>query len=91
MKLIRTLFKLALAATAFIYALCLFNDITFFDYTVTEQGGILSIVGQELKLNSNAANAVLETYENAEAQAAEWLPAKLLSTVKSISRILNGS
>ena len=91
MKFIKGLGKLAIGITAFLYALCLFNGVTFFEYTVTDQGGILSVAGKSVEINTDAARIFWKTYANAEAQAAEWLPSKVQSAIEQLSSLLNGS
>ena len=89
MKLIKRLGKLVFAITALLYALCLFNGENFFEYTVTEQGGVISVAGQSLEINTEAATTIRETYTQAEAQASEWLPKKLKATVRRLYSILS--
>ena len=88
MKLIKTLGKAAFALTALLYSACLYNGITFFEYTSTDDGGILSIAGHDLEINTNAANTFWETYSQAEEEAAKYLPEKVSSAIKRLSQLL---
>ena len=90
MKFIKRLGKIAVAFTAFLYALCLFNGVTFFEYTATDRGGTLSVAGQCVEIDTRAANIFWETYASAEEQASEWLPVKVRSAIKHLSAFLNG-
>ena len=88
MKFARKICKLALTLAAFTYALCLYNGDPFLEYTATDESVILSVVGRELEISTEAANTIKETYDKAEAQAGKWLPSKIKATVQRLYSLL---
>ena len=88
MKFARRFCKLTVTLAAFIYALCLYNGDPFLEYTTTDESVILSVIGQELEISTEAANTIKETYIKAEAQAGKWLPEKIKTTVRRIYSLL---
>lgn len=85
MKLIKNTAKAAITVSLILYAFCLFNGITFFDYTVTEDGGILSVIGKTYSINTHSAGLFWDAYTKAEEKAAELLPEKLEQAIAWIS------
>ena len=85
MKIIKNAGRVMLTATACLYAFCLFNGITFFDYIPTPQGGTLSIAGYSLDVSSHAANTFWQVYADIESKAAELLPRGIQRAVEWIS------
>lgn len=89
MKLIRAVGKSIFTAIILVYAFCLFNGITFFDYSVTDNGGTLYVVGNSYDVSSPVASNFWQLYTSAESRAAELLPEQLEQAIDWVYKQLS--
>ena len=85
MKIIKKTCRALVTLALCIYTFCLFNGITFFDYTATSEGGTLSVVGHDMEVITPAAASFWELYVSAERCAADILPGQLRTAVSKLA------
>ena len=91
MRFLNLFLKAGVAIVMTTYATCLINDVTAIDYTETENGGSISIIGHSVNLKENIASDFMEAYVRAEEQATKWLPSKIRYAVEQLSELFNGA
>ena len=89
MNLLKKTGKLLFTAGMCVYAFCLINGITVFDYTASADGGTLSIVGYSIDLSAPYTNAFWDLYTDIEQKAASVLPSGARQAVQWISQLLS--
>lgn len=89
MKLIRAVGRSIFTAVLLVYAFCLFNGITFFDYSASDNGGTLYVVGNSYDVNSPTASIFWQLYTSAESRAAELLPEQLEQAIAWVHKQLS--
>ena len=88
MKYVKWLGKITLTVVALAYGLCLYQGDPLLEYTTTDRSVILSVVGGEVEINTQAAIALKEKYAKAEEEAGKCLPPKIKNVIRGISRFL---
>ena len=91
MRFSKLFIKTAMAIIITVYAACLLNDVTVIDYTATEDGGRISIIGHNVDVTDDIAEGFVEAYTKAEEQATKWLPTKIRYAVEQRSKLFNGA
>lgn len=88
MKIIKKTGKLIFTVSLCLYAICLINGVTFFDYTATSDGGTLSVVGYTVDITGSTAASFWDIYTRVERKAAEILPKQVSAAVDWIAQKL---
>lgn len=73
------------AFLVFAYGFCLINGIVFLDLEMTESGGLLQFIGNNIPIKNQTANEILSMYTEAELNAREIIPEKLRDWLTEIS------
>ncbi len=84
-KLSHILFKTLIVLALILMTYCAFSGIKPISCDIDENGGSISIVGNEIPIESSE---IIDAYNDAEERASELIPKKLRVALKRISELL---
>ena len=73
-KILKKTLRLLLAGAVVVYCYCLIKGIEPIDYRASENGGIVSVAGNEIELAGEEFREAAEVYGKAESRASELIP-----------------
>lgn len=73
-KILKKALRLLVVAAAALYCYCIIKGIAPIDYRASEDGGIVSVAGNEIELRGDEFKEAAEVYGKAENRASELIP-----------------
>lgn len=73
-KIIKKALRLLLMAAVVLYCYCIIKGIDPINYRASEDGGVVSVAGNEIELRGEEFREAAEVYGKAESRASELIP-----------------